>query len=121
MRRLQYSSGFVLTGDRTCKAVLRYARALAEVGKSDIVMVPVVTDTGSHAYAHMLIGPASQIFSTSVENAVAEPEDADIIEDLEQRTMMLQPSRPAWPDEMTDVDSIDDLDIDYDASKGEFT
>ena len=121
MRRLQYSSGFVLTGDRTCKAILRYARALAEVGKSDVVMVPVVTDSGSHAFAHMLIGPASQIFATPVENAVAEPEDADIIEELEQRTMMLQPSRPAWPDEMTDVDPIDDLDIDYTYSKADYS
>lgn len=121
MRRLQYSSGFVLTGDRTCKAVLRYARALAEARKSDVIMVPVVTETGSNGYAHMLIGPASEILSTPVENAVAEPEDLDIIQDLEQRTMMLQPSRPEWPTEMTDVEPIDDLDIDYGYTKAGYS
>jgi hypothetical protein len=121
MRRLQYSSGYVLTGDRTCKAVLRYARALAEAGKSDVIMVPVVTEGGSYGFAHMLIGPASEIFSTPVEHAAVEPEDADIIEELEKSTMLLQPSRPEWPIEMTDVAAIDDLDIDYDLSKGDFS
>ncbi len=121
MRRLQYASGFVLTGDRTCKAILRYARALAEAGKSDVVMVPVITDIGSRGFAHMLIGPGSEIFSTPVEQAVDEPEDAEVIQDLEQRTMMLQPSRPEWPTEMTDVDPIDDLDIDYNISKGDYS
>lgn len=119
MRRLQYASGYVLTGDRTCKAVLRYARALAEARKSDVVSVPVVTDAGSFGLAHMLLGPASEIYSTPVENAVAEPEDDDIIEDLEQRTMQLHPSRPEWPTEMTDVDNIDDLDIDYNFSSSD--
>jgi hypothetical protein len=121
MRRLQYSSGFVLTGDRTCKAILRYARALAEAGKSDVVTIPVITDMGSLGFAHMLIGPASEIFSTPVEHSVDEPEDAEIIQELEQRTMMLQPSRPEWPTEMTDVETIDDLDIDYNLSKGDYS
>ncbi|MCU1443866.1 MAG: hypothetical protein JWQ59_2016 [Cryobacterium sp.] len=113
MRRLQYASGYVLTGDRTCKAVLRYARALADAGKADVVSVPVVTEGGSYGYAHMLIGPASQIFSTPVEHAAAEPEDAEIIEELEKLTIRIQPSRPEWPQEMTDVPTLDDLDIDY--------
>jgi hypothetical protein len=121
MRRLQYASGYVLTGDRTCKAILRYARALAEARKSDVVSVPVVTDTGSYGLAHMLIGPASEIYSTPVEHAVAEPEDDEIIQDLEQRTMQLQPSRPEWPTEMTDVETIEDLDIDYGISRGDYS
>lgn len=114
MRRLQYASGFVLTGDRTCKALLRYARALAEAGKSDVVTIPVVTDQGSYGFAHMLIGPASEIFSTPVEHAAVEPVDEEVIQYLEQRTMMLQPSRPEWPTEMTDIATLDDMDIDYD-------
>ncbi len=121
MRRLQYASGYFLTGDRTCKAVLRYARALAEARKSDVVSVPVVTDTGSSGLAHLLLGPASQIYSTPVGNPAIDPNDAEIILDLEQRTMLLQPSRPEWPTEMTDVEDIDDLDIDYGPSKGDYS
>jgi hypothetical protein len=54
MRKLYYSSGSMLVADVTCKAVLRYARALADVGKSDVVSVPVVTDGGSNAYDYLL-------------------------------------------------------------------
>src|SRR5690606_20763020 len=59
MRRLYYAGGNMLMADSTCKAVLRYARALADANKADVIMIPVVTEGGSLAYAHMLVGPAS--------------------------------------------------------------
>ena len=104
----------MLMADSTCKAVLRYARALADASKADVVMVPVVTDGGSLGYAHMLIGPASQLFSIPVENSQNEPLDADAVAELEARTLKLQPSRPTWPSEMTDVPAIKDLEFDLD-------
>lgn len=104
----------MLMADSTCKAVLRYARALADANKADVIMVPVVTEGGSLGYAHMLIGPASQMFSTPVENSQNEPQDAEAITELEGRTARLQPSRPAWPTEMTDVPDLNDLDLDFD-------
>lgn len=112
MRRLHYAGSYILIGDRTCKAVLRYARALAEAGTSDVVSIPVITEGGSKAYAHVIVGPASQIFSTPVENSQDEPVDEEVIRDLETATLRLQPSRPIWPDEMVD---IPDLEFDSDA------
>ncbi|MBT2501678.1 hypothetical protein [Curtobacterium sp. ISL-83] len=103
MRRIHYVDSYVLTGDRTCKALLRYARALALANLSDIVQIPVITESGSRAYAHLLIGPASQIFSTPVPDSPDEPLDTDVIEKLEAATRKLQPARPEWPDEMTNV------------------
>lgn len=103
----------MLMADSTCKAILRYARALADANKADVVMVPVVTEGGSLAYAHLLIGPASQMFSTPVENSQEEPVDAEAVSDLEGRTLRLQPSRPTWPSEMTDVVDPQDLGLDY--------
>jgi hypothetical protein len=108
----------MLMADSTCKAVLRYARALADVNKADVVMVPVVTDGGSLGYAHMLIGPASQLFSIPVENSQNEPVDAEAVAELETRTLKLQPSRPTWPSEMTDVPELKDLDFDFDMGIG---
>ncbi|MCJ1675577.1 hypothetical protein MT355_20115 [Rathayibacter sp. VKM Ac-2929] len=110
MRKLYYSSGSMLVADVTCKAVLRYARALADVGKSDVVSVPVVADGGSNAYAHLLIGPASQLFSTPVENSHGdEPVDEDAIAHIERETQRMQPARPSWDDEMTDITDVDFL------------
>jgi hypothetical protein len=109
MRRLHYSSGYVLTSDVICKAVLRYARSLAEAGTADVVSIPVIIEGGTTAYAHFLIGPASQIFSTPVEPSLGEPMDDDVLRDLEARTLQLQPSRPGWAEEMTDVPDLGQL------------
>jgi hypothetical protein len=46
MRKIFYAGGHVLTGDRTCKAVLRLARALANNGRADIVDIPVINRIG---------------------------------------------------------------------------
>ena len=116
MRRLHYAGGYVLLGDTTCKAVLRYARALARSGTSDVVSVPVVTEGGSRAYAHLLIGPASQVFSTPVENGTEEREDDEVIRELEEATLRLQPGRPSWPEEMADIPDLDFDGYDFDAA-----
>jgi hypothetical protein len=107
MRKLHYAGSYVLIGDRTCKAVLRYARALADSQISDLVSVPVITEGGSSAYAHLLIGPSSQIFSTPVENSQDEPVDDEVIRDLETATLRLQPSRPVWSEELLDIPDLD--------------
>jgi hypothetical protein len=114
MRRLYYSSGYVDVADKTCKAALRYARALADAGKSDIVTIPVVTAGGSRASAHLLLGPASQLFSTPVTDASQDPVDKEAIREMERLTRELQPSRPTWSDEMLDVGDLDFPVFEYD-------
>lgn len=115
MRYLHYAGGHMLLADMTCKAVLRYSRALAMAGQSDVITVPVITEGGSQASAHLLIGPASEFFSTPVENASDEPFDKEAIEHLERETLRLQPSRPVWGEEMLD---IPDLDYDFELEVG---
>jgi hypothetical protein len=105
MRHLYYAGNSVLLADVTCKALLRYARALSNAGKSDIATVPVINEGGSHGYAHILIGPSSQIFSTPVADGEDGPVDNDTILEMERLTREILPSTPAWPFEMKDVDS----------------
>ena len=107
MRRLYYAGGDILIDDAVSKALLRFARALAENSTSDIVSVPVRSETGSTTNAHLLLGPSSQLFSVPVAEAAELPPDTELILDLEDRTARLRPSTPAWPDEMTDVSDID--------------
>lgn len=108
MRRLYYTGGYVITADAVCKATLRYARALAEDHTSDVVSIPVLVEGGVTANAHLLIGPASQLYSVPVGDAIDEFPASDVVADLERRTRFLQPSRPEWPDEMEDVPTVDD-------------
>jgi hypothetical protein len=112
MRRLFYVSGSVVVGDRICKAVLRYARALSKQELSDIVSIPFVGEGGAKEYAHLLIGPASQFFSTPVEGKPDDEDDKKVLIALERKTKALQPDRPMWSHEMTDVPELDDyLDV----------
>lgn len=110
VRQIHYAGSNFLTGDRTCKALMRYARALTAASRSDIVQIPVVTMGGSRAYAHVLLGPGSQILSIPVPDSPDEPFDAEVVAKLEEATRRLQPARPDWPEEMTDVP---DLDLDW--------
>lgn len=111
MRRLYYSSGSILTGDVVCKAVLRYAQALADTGKADIIAIPVVTDGTINGHAHFLVGPSSQLFSMPAASDMNDPFDADIVDDLTAKTRSLQPSRPAAPASMKDVLDLGDFEI----------
>ena len=108
MRRMFYVSGSVVFGDRICKAVLRYARALSKQTLSDVVSIPFVNESGAKEYAHLLIGPASQLFSTPVEGISDESEDKEVLKELERKTKALQPDRPSWDQEMTDVPELND-------------
>ncbi|WP_314506771.1 hypothetical protein [uncultured Microbacterium sp.] len=103
MRRLHYSGGYVLTADDVCRALLRYARALADTQSSDVVSIPVLTEGGARGNAHFLIGPASQLYSTPVSEAVEEIEDASLVEELQRRTRRLQTDVAEWPDMMEDA------------------
>lgn len=109
MRRLHYTGGYVITADAVCKATLRYARALAEDRSSDVVSIPVLGEGGTIANAYLLLGPASQLYSVPVGDAISEFPTSDVVTELERRTQRLQPSRPEWPDEMEDVPTVDDF------------
>jgi len=113
MRKLHYSSGYVIVADTTCKAVLRYARALAQADDSDVIMVPIVTESGTPAYAHFLLGPASELYSVPVEGTDEGERSSALIEELEKRTLELHPSRPRWAQEMTDIANLDDLEYEF--------
>jgi hypothetical protein len=107
VRDLFYAGGHIRVADSTCKALLRYARALAIANSSDVVSVPLVLDTGGTGLVHLLIGPASQIYSTPVLDSPDEPLDPMVIARLEAETEKLQPSRPTWSTEMPDIPDFD--------------
>ncbi|MEO7373878.1 MAG: hypothetical protein ABIW36_08230 [Terrimesophilobacter sp.] len=70
--------------------------------------IPFVGESGTKEYAHFLIGPASQSFSTPVDGTPDEEEDKNVLMKLERTTRALQPGRPMWFHEMTDVPELSD-------------
>ncbi|MCU1560637.1 hypothetical protein [Mycetocola sp.] len=97
----------MLTSDEVCEAVLRYARALGKTEDADIIRVPVLTDDGLSGVAHMLVGPASQLFSIPAPSLGDEPFDAELIDELNAMTRSLQPSRPEAEAARSDVLDLD--------------
>jgi hypothetical protein len=100
MRKLYYTGGYVLVSDRASKALLTYARALAASSASDVVAVPAISEYSKPGYVHLLIGPASQLFSVPCDDQGPDPDDADIVADMERKTRELQPHRPSFATEM---------------------
>ncbi|MDD7929366.1 hypothetical protein [Microbacterium thalli] len=63
MDRIHYAGDSVVTGSDVARALLGYAQALAQVGSSATVDIPVVGTDGTQARWEVLVGPASQITS----------------------------------------------------------
>ncbi|MFF1573398.1 hypothetical protein ACFVWR_11655 [Leifsonia sp. NPDC058292] len=99
MRKLFYASGYVLLGDSVCDALLQYAKALADVGKSDVVDVPSLSDEGVISRTQLLIGPASQLFAATALDRGADLDDSDAVASMNTKAASLRPPVPLAGDD----------------------
>jgi len=106
VHKLYYAGGFVLLADSICDAVLNYAKALADVGKSDLVIVPSMSDEGRRGATRLLIGPASQLFAAPALDRGVDLEDEAAVASMRQKTASLHPLRPQFDDTVLD-DALD--------------
>jgi hypothetical protein len=105
MQKLYYASGYILLGDAIGDAVMDYARALADVGKSDLVTVPSLSDEGLRGTTRILIGPSSQIFAAPALDRGVDLDDEEAVESMRKKTARLLPARP----QPSDDDDVIDL------------
>lgn len=110
---LHYAGGSVMVADQVCKAVLRYARALAKAQEADLVVFPALSTDHTQGMAHILIGPASQILSAPMEDLGMDLDDPAMVEILEARTLRLDPNRPDWDKDIVDVEDFSQFDWDF--------
>jgi hypothetical protein len=113
MRKLFYAGGSIIISDQVCKAVLRYARALAKADRADVIIMRALTPDNRVGMAHMIIGPASQIMSTPTDDLPLDLEDPAMVEILEGRTRRFDPSAPDWDKDVVDVTDFTTFDWDY--------
>jgi hypothetical protein len=110
MLELHYTGDKLLMADAIGEAVMRYASALAEAKTSDVVVVPVVDEHGHASQAELLIGPASQLYSTPAPDAEDREADAEVIAELDRRARRLKPSL-AQPVDRSESTSYFDTDM----------
>jgi hypothetical protein len=91
MQLLHYTGDTLLTTDDVANALLTYASALADSHTSDVVVVPILDEHGQIVMAEMLLGPASQLYSTPADVSGGEIEvDDAVVDDLRLRTRRLR-------------------------------
>ena len=97
MRTLHYMGETVLLDDDVCQALLRYAQALADTKRSDVVTIPFIAADGTPAAAEFLLGPASQLYATPAPDQPHRADNAGTVEDLDERTRLLHPNALIGP------------------------
>jgi hypothetical protein len=103
VQKLYYASGYALLGDEVCDAVMKYARALADVGKSDLVTVPALSDEGLKGETRLLLGPASQIFTSPALDRGVDLDDPAAVQSMREKTARLLPARAQFTNEAMPV------------------
>lgn len=89
MDRIHYAGESLLTGSDIASALLGYAQALAGVGASDTVEIPILDEDGAERRATFVIGPASQLISIAEPDGHPELEDAGVVAVLHEKTAAL--------------------------------
>lgn len=87
-----YAGTEFLTGSDVALALVDYSQALARVGAAESISIPVRDDLGHDHEAVFLVGPASQLVATAVEDAGDELIDEAVVTELKSRTRRLRPS-----------------------------
>jgi hypothetical protein len=108
MKRIFYSSGSVVTGDRIAEAVIRYAEVLALRDASDTVDVPIALGSGRVDRAQLLIGPSSDLAVVPEESDMEDPEDAETLAELERQILLHGDTRPQASEPIDSTDYVDD-------------
>lgn len=86
---IHYAGDAILLNDDLASAVVEYAAALARVGSSAELTVPVVTADGSVQSASMLLGPASQLIATPSPGAIEAAADPELLAEIVRQTGLL--------------------------------
>jgi hypothetical protein len=106
--KLYFAGGFVEVADDVAEVVMDYAHALADVGKSDLVKIPVTSGTGTRGVARLLIGPSSELMASPVDDKGIDLTDPPLLEELRGKIARLQPQRPVAGDPHA-LEGSDDL------------
>jgi hypothetical protein len=99
MKRIFYSSGSIVTGDRMATAIMHYAEILSQSEDSDTIDVPITLESGEEGRAQVLLGPGSQLVVVPAESVDDAPEDDATIAELESRARTHSSPRPLASDD----------------------
>jgi hypothetical protein len=99
MKRIHYAGTSFVTGDVLARALMAYARALADTATSDVVEVPIVRPDGSPGRVELLMLPTGGILFETEPTLLRELVDETIADDLHWRAanLVAQDVSSQWP------------------------
>lgn len=106
MDKITYAGESFLTGSAIAHALLDYAQALAQTASSAMVPIPTVDERGLQSQSEILLGPASQILSTTISTEMAEVEDEALVTRLGHAADRLRQEGPPSPRPQTDDSAV---------------
>ncbi|RFA13635.1 hypothetical protein B7R22_13365 [Subtercola boreus] len=110
MDRIHYSGDSILTGSEIARALLDYAGALAATNGSETVVIPCLHADGTTGSVRLLVGPASQIISSTEDSEHDELIDASLVAEFDQQTSRLRSANVAGlADPIAYTEEFDDL------------
>jgi hypothetical protein len=89
MKRIHYAGTSFVTGDILARALMTYARALADTASSDIVEIPTVRHDGSPGRVELLMLPTSGMLFETEPTLSRDPVNGAIVDDLLRRAQSL--------------------------------
>ncbi|MDY0910454.1 hypothetical protein [Microbacterium sp. CFBP9034] len=115
MDRIHYAGDSILTGTAIAHALIDYAQALAQVGASATVDVPIRNEDGSMGRSEILIGPASQLIASEEKSRFDEVRDEVLVKRMKNEAEQLRhhgsPSPAAETTHREDIETWTDYEL----------
>ncbi len=89
MKRVSYCGKSFLTTDGAADALLQLAVALPTCNSSEFLELPALTDDGHTMLVQLVVGPSSEFLSVPEKTRAKDPDTADAIAYLRERTRVL--------------------------------
>jgi hypothetical protein len=89
MQEVTYVDETIRVGDEAADALLEYATALADEGRSDYVTLSVLTRDGVERHAKILLNSGSNLLAKDTDDGAAEPDNEPAITYMRERTALL--------------------------------
>lgn len=93
MKHLTFSDKSLLVDDATADAVIEYAALLSQNQTGDAVDIHAFSSDGDEVEAKILLGPGASIMAETAHTSLTEPDNAEALAYIEQKTAALS-ARP---------------------------
>ncbi|QEV99600.1 hypothetical protein F6J84_05450 [Microbacterium caowuchunii] len=99
MKHIVYAEKPHLMGDDAADALMEYARALADAGRSDVVTLRALDEHGSLVDVTFLLTPSTPLLTRTTNSEIDGPDNAAVVEELGRLASRLMHPPETQPEE----------------------